>query len=79
MNDSNKMHPDEVIARLGSTMSERDALRDVVLIAPVLSKYHGMQGFEVERFIVDYELWKKKCRAIIEQSHGVAQDGATWS
>lgn len=25
--------------------------------APILSKYHGQHGFDVERFILDYEKW----------------------
>lgn len=27
--------------------------------APVLSKYHGQRGFELERFIADYSAWTK--------------------
>jgi hypothetical protein len=31
---------------------------EAVADAPILSKYHGQRGFEVERFIADYEAWK---------------------
>lgn len=33
--------------------------------APILSKYHGPNGFEVERFVTDYEAWSLKKRAAI--------------
>ena len=32
-----------------------DELREVLADAPNLSKYHGVGGFEAERFIADYE------------------------
>lgn len=28
--------------------------------APVLSKYHGQNGFEAERFIADYTAWRAR-------------------
>lgn len=33
--------------------------------APILSKYHGMHCFEVERFIDDYGAWMARRRAAI--------------
>lgn len=39
---------------------EIERLRAALSDAPILSKYHGHHGFEVERFIVDYEVWKRR-------------------
>ena len=36
--------------------------------APTLSRYHGQRGFEVERFIVDYEAWCATCRAAAKKA-----------
>ncbi|MCK9513781.1 MAG: hypothetical protein M0R28_21500 [Pigmentiphaga sp.] len=41
-----------------------------LLDAPILSKYHGHNGFELERFIVDYERWLADCRDTIAQAQG---------
>lgn len=38
--------------------------------APVLSKYHGLHGFEVERFIADYESWRTRARAALAKARG---------
>jgi hypothetical protein len=38
--------------------------------APVLSKYHGQYGFEVERFIADYEMWSATRRAAMASARG---------
>lgn len=32
---------------------------------PILSKYHGMRGFEVERFIADYDAWIARRHAVL--------------
>ena len=45
-------------------------LLEAVETAPVLSKYHGQNGFEVERFIADYEAWDAKRRAAIARAAG---------
>lgn len=45
-------------------------LLEAVETAPVLSKYHGQNGFEVERFIADYEAWDAKRRAAIARATG---------
>ena len=36
--------------------------------APIMSKYHGHQGFEAERFIMDYEAWRVIARAAIAKA-----------
>ena len=33
--------------------------------ATIMSKYHGQAGFDSERFILDYEAWRKKTRALL--------------
>lgn len=33
--------------------------------APILSKYHGQRGFEVERFIEDYAAWGAACARVV--------------
>ncbi len=38
--------------------------------APVLSQYHGQHGFEVERFIADYEAWGTKRRIVLAKARG---------
>ena len=40
--------------------AEVERLRAVISDAPILSKYHGHHGFEAERFIADYEAWKRR-------------------
>jgi hypothetical protein len=39
---------------------EIERLTAAIKDAPILSKYHGHHGFEVERFITDYEAWKRR-------------------
>lgn len=54
-------------------LEERDALlgaaapclHSVADSAPILSKYHGERGFELERFIADYEAWNATRRAAL--------------
>lgn len=36
--------------------------------APILSKYHGVGGFEVARFISDYEAWRTSARAALAKA-----------
>ncbi len=38
--------------------------------APIISKYHGTHGFDVERFIGDYEAWNVKRRAALAKARG---------
>jgi hypothetical protein len=42
--------------------------------APTLSKYHGQSGFEIERFIADYEVWRTKCRTVLSQGGTMTPD-----
>ena len=41
-------------------LADNERLTAVISDAPILSKYHGHHGFEVERFIADYETWKRR-------------------
>ena len=45
-------------------------LYEAVASAPILSKYHGQRGFDVERFIEDYEAWRVTCRAALAKARG---------
>jgi len=45
-------------------------LYDVAESAPVISKYHGSRGFDVEGFIVEYEEWMARRRAIMAKARG---------
>lgn len=38
--------------------------------APIMSKYHGMRGFETERFIADYESWREIARTALSYPVG---------
>ena len=38
--------------------------------APILSKYHGMHGFEIGLFIDDYTAWSERTRAAIAKTTG---------
>lgn len=38
--------------------------------APVPSKYHGANGFEVDRFLADYEAWMGRRRAALAKAGG---------
>lgn len=38
--------------------------------SPILSKYHGAGGFDLERFIKDYEIWREDLRAYLSQKEG---------
>lgn len=40
-------------------------LLETVQSTPIISKYHGTKGFEVERFITDYEAWRTNANIII--------------
>lgn len=41
--------------------------------APIVSKYHGQHGFELERFISDYEAWGVGARAALTKARGEAR------
>jgi len=43
------------------------ALRRTIDCSPILSQYHGHQGFEVERFVVDYETWRVAARGMFTE------------
>lgn len=45
-------------------------LYEVADEAPILSKYHGNQGFDLERFVVDYDAWSQKRRAALAKARG---------
>ena len=47
------------------------AAKDALLnSAPILSKYHGVNGFELERFIADYTAWRTASRALEPRQAG---------
>ena len=45
-------------------------LLDALNEAPVPSKYHGIRGFETNRFLADYEEWMEKRRGAIAKAEG---------
>lgn len=47
----------------------------VATTAPILSKYHGMRGFEVMRFIADYEAWNITRRAALAVAFPTSERG----
>ncbi len=47
-------------------MRVNNSLRDALLDAPILSKYHGQGGFEQERFIADYEAWASRRASLVK-------------
>jgi hypothetical protein len=54
-----------LISQAPATARALDECREALTEAPILSKYHGYMGFEVERFIADYEAWTVKRRAAL--------------
>ena len=59
---------DETAARdpeLGPKLAAGPEAIQLLDQALIMSKYHGQQGFEVERFVEDYEAWRKECRALL--------------
>ena len=38
--------------------------------APIISKYHGHHGFDVNRFINDYAVWNKTANAALKAAKG---------
>lgn len=50
-------HAQRYVARalIAARRAGRDEMRQG---APVISKYHGTRGFELERFIHDYAAWR---------------------
>lgn len=55
------------IARAGNCWDDLVAALDG---APVISKYHGHNGFDAECFIVDYETWRVTARAVLGRARG---------
>ena len=51
------------IDRLAARVKELEAMLNE---PPILSKYHGMRGFEEDRFIDDYGEWRRRVRALLE-------------
>ena len=49
--------------RLAARVAELEAMLNE---PPILSKYHGMRGFEEDRFIDDYGEWRRRVRALLE-------------
>lgn len=47
-------------------------LYEALQAAPVLSKYHGLRGFETVRFIADYEAWMVARRSVLAKARGEA-------
>lgn len=43
-------------------------LYTVLGAAPIVSQYHGVRGFETERFIADYQAWTEKRRAALAKA-----------
>lgn len=39
-----------------------EKVRKALSGAPIISKYHGQRGFDVERFIADYSDWGRTAR-----------------
>jgi AcrR family transcriptional regulator len=58
------------IEAMGHPPATVDQLRDVLDEAPILSKYHGMRGFEADRFITDYEAWRSLARVVMGRASG---------
>ena len=51
--------------RMSDARAQVAELAMVAAEAPNLSRYHGARGFELERFIVDYEAWAATKRAAL--------------
>jgi hypothetical protein len=62
-----KAEEKEFAARLIAAAPELAAVADE---APILSKYHGTHGFDVEGFIADYEAWNVTRRAALAKARG---------
>lgn len=52
----------------GETAKQRNELLAALEEAPIISKYHGHKGFEVNRFLEDYQIWASKARAAIKSA-----------
>lgn len=50
-------------------MAAAPSMYDALDAAPILSAYHGADGFETERFVADYEAWMAQRRAALAASH----------
>jgi hypothetical protein len=51
--------------KLHAAESQLAAMGEALTAAPILSKYHGRGGFDVERFITDYQAWKTLARSAL--------------
>lgn len=56
--------PHQRAAAVRAALAAIRAQTKVLEAAPVLSKYHGANGFEVEQFVADYERWRSSVRAL---------------
>ncbi len=50
---------------LGDGGDHQCRILDVLNSAPIMSKYHGANGFDGERFIAEYEAWRTVARSIV--------------
>lgn len=57
-------------AQSEQALRERAELVGMVRSAPIMSAYHGMNGFESDRLIEDYERWRVGCRALLARIDG---------
>lgn len=55
---------------LGHQMAAAPETVKVLDARPIMSKYHGCNGFEVEQFIVDYEAWSVMAREVLAKARG---------
>lgn len=60
---------EENLANAALTIAARDLLA-ALKEYPILSKYHGQHGFELERFISDYEAWTANARNVTAKAEG---------
>lgn len=58
------------IAALKGAEEERDAAVAALARAPILSKFHGERGFELENFVEAYAGWKVEARAALASNSG---------
>ena len=71
-------HPDVSVSDADMALiASAPDLYEIAAEAPVLSKYHGQHGFEVERFIADYETWMARRRAVMARARGEPHPAAS--
>ncbi len=59
--------PDPRDTQIAELTAERDMLAKALQDAPILSKFHGDRGFDVDGFIVAYDAWRAKARVALAQ------------